>query len=751
MVPMRVFHVDARGMFSLSGAKDFEDSAAVAADVRRALAGEVFTSEVEAAGVEWEVRYEPVRDEKGIVTGVVGVGVDVGARRRVRAEALRSLWFLNAIVENIPSMIFVKDAADLRFVLFNRAGEELLGYSREQLLGKNDYDFFPKREADGFIEKDRAVLAQGVVLDIPREIIHTRLHGERILHTRKITIHDEEGRPAFLLGISRDVTELSRLEDEARKSQARFSGIVSTSSDAIISIDESQSITLFNAGAEGIFGYSSAEAVGAPLDVLIPERLRALHRQHVEAFAVGSEVARSMGARGTSIMGLRKNGEEFPADAAISKLEVGGQKVLTVILRDVTEKVRAESALRVLAEAGSEWASTLDYEGTLANIARVAARYIADVAIVDVVEESGAIRRLRVVSREPSKDWACDLLSQLPIDLGRPHPIRARLAAGRSVLIPRLSAKTLDSLSQSEEHLRALRGIDARSLVAVPLLAHGKLFGMMAFVSSTPSRVYGPADVRFAEDLAARAALSIENARLYRGARRASQLRDDILGIVAHDLRNPLGTILLQAAVLRRLGGTSRESAAPAVVIERAATRMNHLIRDLLDVTRIDAGQLSVEQVRVSLAQVISEFVEAQRPLTSSVSLGLRLDVGMDLPEVWADPDRLHQVFENLIGNAVKFTAPGGLITVGASPGEGEVVTWVADTGVGIAAESLPYVFDRFWQEARANRQGAGLGLAIVKGIVAAHGGRVWVESTLGRGSAFYFTIPTAAARRAAA
>jgi signal transduction histidine kinase len=123
----------------------------------------------------------------------------------------------------------------------------------------------------------------------------------------------------------------------------------------------------------------------------------------------------------------------------------------------------------------------------------------------------------------------------------------------------------------------------------------------------------------------------------------------------------------------------------------------------------------------------------------------------MDLPEVWADPDRLHQVFENLIGNAVKFTAPGGLITVGASPGEGEVVTWVADTGVGIAAESLPYVFDRFWQEARANRQGAGLGLAIVKGIVAAHGGRVWVESTLGRGSAFYFTIPTAAARRAAA
>jgi signal transduction histidine kinase len=134
--------------------------------------------------------------------------------------------------------------------------------------------------------------------------------------------------------------------------------------------------------------------------------------------------------------------------------------------------------------------------------------------------------------------------------------------------------------------------------------------------------------------------------------------------------------------------------------------------------------------------------VEAQKLLASSASVELRIDVAPDLPEVWADRDRLVQVFENLIGNAVKLTKAGGSVTVGAAPRDGEVLFWVADTGVGIAAENLPHVFDRFWQAQKSGRRGAGLGLAIVKGIVEAHGGRIWVESTLGRGSTFFFTVP---------
>ena len=172
---------------------------------------------------------------------------------------------------------------------------------------------------------------------------------------------------------------------------------------------------------------------------------------------------------------------------------------------------------------------------------------------------------------------------------------------------------------------------------------------------------------------------------------------------------------------------------------------MNRMIQDLLDVTRIEAGSLAIEAARVSAREAVSEVVETQRAVASVASLELQLELEQDLPAVWADRDRLLQVFENLIGNAVKFTKPPGRIVVGAASRGEEVLFWVEDTGTGIAADHLPHVFDRFWQAEAAGRRGAGLGLPIVKGIVEAHGGRVWVESTPGLGSTFYFTIPTAA------
>jgi len=316
---------------------------------------------------------------------------------------------------------------------------------------------------------------------------------------------------------------------------------------------------------------------------------------------------------------------------------------------------------------------------------------------------------------------------------------------GPPVVRQNLSPEMLASFSRNADHLRALRAVDPHSVVAVPLVARGQNLGVIVLVSSTPSRVYGPADVRLAEQLAYRAALSIESARLYRVAQGAIRARDEVLGIVAHDLRNPLSSILMHAARLHSRGSEPVDrSRKAAEAIERSAKRMNRLIEDLLDVTRMDAGRLSVEKTRVPAEQVVADSVEAQKPLAASASVQLRLEVARDLPEVRADRDRLLQALENLIGNAVKFTAPGGRITVGVAPRNGEVLFWVTDTGSGIAKDDLPHLFDRFWQAHKSSRRGAGLGLPIVKGIVEAHGGRIWVESTLGVGSTFFFTMPSA-------
>jgi signal transduction histidine kinase len=199
----------------------------------------------------------------------------------------------------------------------------------------------------------------------------------------------------------------------------------------------------------------------------------------------------------------------------------------------------------------------------------------------------------------------------------------------------------------------------------------------------------------------------------------------------------------MQAAVLRRGVGRSDRPVQEALQgIERGATRMSRLIEDLLDLTRMEAGQLSIEQTRVPVAQLVFDCIEAQRPLASAASLELRLEVEEDVADVWADRDRLLQVLENLIGNAIKFTGSGGHISVGAAEGAEEVRFWVANSGAAIPAEHLPHLFDRFWQARKTGRRGAGLGLSIVKGIVEAHGGRVLAESTPGSGSRFIFTIP---------
>ena len=237
-----------------------------------------------------------------------------------------------------------------------------------------------------------------------------------------------------------------------------------------------------------------------------------------------------------------------------------------------------------------------------------------------------------------------------------------------------------------------------------------------------------------------------EQKHLVQEKQAAIERRDDVMGMVAHDLRNPLGTVLMLTSLLKRRGSEPTDPPGKtAEAIERATSRMNRLIQDLLDVTRMDSGHLTVEPACVSPLQIVSDCVDSEKGLVASASLEIELELAPNLPCVRADRNRLVQILENLIGNAVKFTKPGGRITVGAIPDGGDVLFWIKDTGIGVAAEHLPHLFDRFWQVSPAEgRRGLGLGLAIVRGLVEAHGGRIWVESTLGEGTTVFFRLPAA-------
>jgi signal transduction histidine kinase len=248
------------------------------------------------------------------------------------------------------------------------------------------------------------------------------------------------------------------------------------------------------------------------------------------------------------------------------------------------------------------------------------------------------------------------------------------------------------------------------------------------------------------EELARRASQAIESARLYHAAQQATRARDEMLGVVAHDLRNPLGTVILTTDMLLELGTLGPDAPARKYVtmIRRAADRMNRLIQDLLEIRRIESGSLPVDPHPVSSGALITEAAEMLRPLVAAGSLELEVDAPRDLPKVMADPARVQQILSNLVGNAIKFTSAGGRIRIAAERVANEVRVSVADTGSGIPAEHLPHIFGHYWQGDRKDRRGVGLGLAIAKGIVDAHGGRIWVESQVGVGSTFYFTLPIA-------
>ena len=213
----------------------------------------------------------------------------------------------------------------------------------------------------------------------------------------------------------------------------------------------------------------------------------------------------------------------------------------------------------------------------------------------------------------------------------------------------------------------------------------------MVLISNTPSRTYKPADLRLAEALADRAALALENGRLYQTALRATRLRDEVLGIVAHDLRNPVASIMMMTTGLKRAEGEAGQRSEKARAgILRAANRMNRLIGDLLDVTLVEAGQLAVQCERLSTRQLVMDSIEVQRPLASSASIELHLQLPDDVPDIWGDQHRVLQVLDNLVGNGIKFTPVEGRITVGAAPRDGEVLFWVADTGAGISSGRSP-------------------------------------------------------------
>lgn len=445
---------------------------------------------------------------------------------------------------------------------------------------------------------------------------------------------------------------------------------------------------------------------------------------------------------------LCKDGRRVPVLVGAARTGAGAEVVSFTI--DLTAQKQAEEALRLLSEASGVLATSLDAEAALAALARLAVPRLADWCTVDLLGEDGLPRNVAVAHVEPAKAaLARELRRRYPP--GAPAGLMHVLQTGRSELIPEVPERLRAGAGRDPELVRLLRELGLRSYLAVPMRHQGRVLGVITFVAATSGRRFGPEDLSAAEDLASRAAVAVENARLYAELREADRRKDEFLATLAHELRNPLAPVRNAVHLLRLKSPDDPQILWARDVIERQVQQMSRLVDDLLDVSRISRGKVELRKQSIDLARVVADAIEATRPLIEQRRHRLTVALPDEPILLLADPTRLEQVLANLLNNAAKYTEPGGEISLSAERQGDDALVRVRDTGAGIAHEHLDSVFDMFVQIGERGTQtpgGLGIGLSLVRRLVELHGGTVVAHSEgSGKGSEFVVRLPALPAR----
>lgn len=600
--------------------------------------------------------------------------------------------------------------------------------------------------------------------------------GVLVVHTR--TLRRFSGEDAFFLQSVANVLSAvmdRRLADRAvQESERRKTAILLGALDAIITMDFEGRVIEFNPAAEKMFGRIESEVAGKEMaELIMPERLRDRHREGMAQYLITGH-GRILNRR-LEMTALRSDGSEFPVELTITQISGEGPPVFCGFARDITDRKRSEeeragllereqraraaaeaaqARAAFLAEASAALASSLDYRTTLASVVRLLVPRIADGSAVDMLDAKGRLSRVATGHSDPSRAAAAqELANRYPPEVGAPHGAGRVVATGEAQVFNDVTEEVLRATARDEEHLRLLRSLRLVSLICVPLSSRGKTLGAITLASSESGRRFGPEDLAFAQDLAGRASVAIENSRLYREAREAVRARDEFLSIASHELKTPLTTLQLQIQGLARKLKSSGEDAAFPGLASRVATserqveRLTALINNLLDISRITAGRLELDLEPVDLAAVAREAAARFREDLARAGCVLEFRAEGECVGQW-DRLRLEQVVTNLLSNAAKYGA-GRPIEIEVDGGEATARFSIRDHGIGIPAEHQVRIFERF-ERAVSDRHygGLGLGLWIVRQIVDAFGGTIRVESRAGAGSTFTVLLPRAAQKR---
>jgi PAS domain S-box-containing protein len=648
-----------------------------------------------------------------------------------------------------------------------------------------------------------AIAAALAAPDSPYEIDYRIVRPDgtfRWLEAMGRVVADSDGRPARMIGVCRDVTAHKRADD-ARAFLSEASRILSTTlaPEAIIThlaelvvpsladwcvvqvVDAEgtlrpvaiahqdrgriepmrQFLTRWPSRRDAIGGVAAAASSGQSIllpritEDVLKERAEddEAHLQALREMRLHSSIAVPLQARGRTIGALTmisaESGRVYDATDLRLAEDFASRAAFAIdnaqLYRQAEEaRMAAETArgqLEALTKVSDQVAVALDPDEALQQLAARVVPAFADYCVTYAAVD-GVIRPHGFAHCNPTKAPLVEALA-----LGVPVSVQDRegpgmvVRVGEPCLVPDLDPEFVDARAAQAPPGDVRWALKPRSIMSVPLNARGHTLGAIVFAATDDSgRRFTEADLTVAMELATRAALLVDNSRLYAEARRAVRARDDMIAVVSHDLRDPLQAISAATAAMR-LEPHAPENVDSIESIAVANLQMRRLVQDLLHISLIEAGRLPINREEVNLLDLLRESHTLLQPQAEIMKVRIKPRLASRLPPVWVDRHRILQVLVNVIGNALKFSTAGDLVILGAEPQPDHIRVWVTDTGTGIDADQLDRVFDRFWR-GDGRTAGLGLGLAVAKGIVEAHGGTIGVTSEPGAGSTFFFTLP---------